>query len=210
MTERGCLRTWTHEPLDRSVCTALARLARIEDVAVVAAMPDVHLAKAVCVGAVVATRSALFPDAVGGDIGCGMAAVRFAGDARVLANRKTAARVLSMLGRRVPTTSRRSALAALPAMLDARGLSSPILERKKSRVGRTQFATLGKGNHFVEFQRDEDGGLWLMLHSGSRGIGQGWRAAVGASQRRYLGTQRRAGNHSRLHGFAELSRDRQG
>ena len=62
-----------------------------------------------------------------------------------------------------------------------RQLSSPTLERKKASIGRVQFATLGKGNHFVEFQRDEMGDLWLMLHSGSRGIGQGIREHHGGA-----------------------------
>ncbi len=175
MSSPAPLRTWTHEPLVRDVRLALERLARAGDVEVVAAMPDVHLAKAVCVGAVVATRSRLFPDAVGGDIGCGMAAVAFDASADVLGDQATAARVLTMLGQAVPTANHSSSDAALPDDLTARTLSVASLERKKGKVGRMQFATLGRGNHFVEFQRDTSGGLWLMLHSGSRGMGQAIR-----------------------------------
>jgi tRNA-splicing ligase RtcB len=153
----------------------------MDDVAVVAAMPDVHLAKAVCVGAVVATRTRLFPDAVGGDIGCGMAAVRFDESADVLDDRRTAAHVLMMLNERVPTSRHRSATADLPVELHERSMSAASLERKKSTIGRVQFATLGRGNHFVEFQRASDGGLWMMLHSGSRGIGQAVREQHGGS-----------------------------
>jgi len=181
MSSSTDIRSWTHEPLLPEVRKALARISRVDDVAVVAAMPDVHLAKAVCVGAVVGARTRLFPDAVGGDIGCGMAAVRLDCSADVLANRTTAAQVLKMLGQRIPTSSHRSADASLPEHLAHRQLSSPTLERKKVSVGRVQFATLGKGNHFVEFQRDEEGGLWLMLHSGSRGIGQGIREHHGGA-----------------------------
>ncbi len=169
------LRTWTHEPLAKDVRLALERLVRTDDVEVVAAMPDVHLAKAVCVGAVVATRSRLFPDAVGGDIGCGMAAMAFEASANVLGNQETAARVLTMLGQAVPTANHASVGATLPDELRNVPLSAPSLEQKKRSIGRMQFATLGRGNHFVEFQRDTDGGLWLMLHSGSRGIGQAIR-----------------------------------
>lgn len=166
------LRAWTHEPLKKEVRLALERLARMEDIAVVAAMPDVHLAKAVCVGAVVATRHSLLPDAVGGDIGCGMAALAFDASAEVLGNKATATQVMMMLGEVVPTANHSSSAASLPVELSSRPLSSPLLEHKKGSIGRMQFATLGRGNHFVEFQRDADGGLWLMLHSGSRGIGQ--------------------------------------
>lgn len=168
-------RMWTHEPPSREVMQALERLARNEDIAVVAAMPDVHLAKAVCVGAVVGTHRRLFPDAVGGDIGCGMAALAFDASADVLSNQTTAARVLTMLGETIPTTSHRSSGSALPNDLANQRLSDKSLERKKQSIGRVQFATLGRGNHFVEFQRDTEGGLWLMLHSGSRGMGQAIR-----------------------------------
>ena len=84
-------------------------------------------------------------------------------------------RVLRMLGEFVSTSQHKARAAELPAELESQCLSSPVLERKKSRVGRVQFATLGRGNHFVEFQRDEVGGLWLMIHTGSRGIGQAIR-----------------------------------
>ena len=143
MTSATAIRSWTHEPLLPEVRKALARISRVADVAVVAAMPDVHLAKAVCVGAVVGARTSLFPDAVGGDIGCGMAAVRLDCSADVLASRKTAAQVLRMLGQRIPTSSHRSADALLPEHLARRQLSSLTLERKKASVGRVQFATLG-------------------------------------------------------------------
>ncbi len=175
------LRCFTHEPLDPVVRRALVRVARIDDVAVVAAMPDVHLAKAVCVGAVIGARTTLMPDAVGGDIGCGMAAVRLDCSAEAISEAKIAARLLTMLGQLIPTAKHRSASAALPDQLIEQRLSSPILESKKLRVGRLQFGTLGKGNHFVEFQRDDSNKLWLMLHSGSRGIGQAIREHHGGA-----------------------------
>ncbi len=59
--------------------SALRRLSQADDVDVIAVMPDVHLAGDVCVGTVVATRRLLYPAAVGGDIGCGMAAIRLQG-----------------------------------------------------------------------------------------------------------------------------------
>lgn len=181
MSDGTDLRVFTHEPLRADVRAALRRIAELADVAAVAAMPDVHLAKGVCVGAVVATRAGLLPDAVGGDIGCGMSALRFDIRADVLTDAPTAARVLAAIGARVPTASHRSAAAALPPQLADRPLSAPSLERKKHSIGRVQFATLGRGNHFVELQRDAGGALWLMLHSGSRGIGQAIRDHHGGS-----------------------------
>ena len=66
---------WLSEPLSAEVQRSVARLARLDDVVRIALMPDVHLAENVCVGAVVASRSGILPDAVGGDIGCGMGRV---------------------------------------------------------------------------------------------------------------------------------------
>ena len=166
------LRTWTQEPLNPDVRRALLRIAGLSDVAVVAAMPDVHLAKAMCVGAVMATRTLLIPDAVGGDIGCGMSAVRLGSDSDTINSRDVAARVLRMLQSTIPVASQRSRDAVLPDLIAREALSAPILEKKKASIGRVQFATLGRGNHFVELQKDNEGALWVMLHSGSRGIGQ--------------------------------------
>jgi len=180
---------WVAGPLTDEVERALQRLAASDDVVHVAAMPDVHLADGVCVGCVTATRSALYPDAVGGDIGCGMAAVRFSGCSRfataspaqrsghVVADglgRESAARILWHLGETIPVAQHVSAEARLPDLLLS-DLSAPALTKLAGSTGRVQFATLGRGNHFVELQRADDGGLWLMLHSGSRGIGQAIR-----------------------------------
>ena len=60
----------------------------------------------------------------------------------------------------------------LPACVQDASLSDPRLEKLKDRDGRFQFGTLGRGNHFVELQADEQDRLWLMVHSGSRGMGQ--------------------------------------
>jgi tRNA-splicing ligase RtcB len=60
----------------------------------------------------------------------------------------------------------------LPNTLYSVSLSHGKLEKLKGRDGRVEFATLGRGNHFIEFQADEDGQLWLMIHSGSRAMGK--------------------------------------
>jgi tRNA-splicing ligase RtcB len=166
------IRMWLAAPLDRDVSEALERLRRAPDVQRVAVMPDVHLAADVCVGVVVATSRLLYPQAVGGDIGCGMLAVAFDIDASALNDPRVAGDVLAALGRTVPSRrrNRRSAVAR-PADVDAEELSDPSLETKRRALEAVEFATLGSGNHFVELQADESNRLWLMVHSGSRGIG---------------------------------------
>jgi tRNA-splicing ligase RtcB len=161
---------WITEPLGADVERSLERLACADGAVRVAVMPDAHLAHDVCVGTVLATRGRIYPAAVGGDIGCGMAAIAFDADASVLDSETAAARVLSSLYSAVPTIKHRHPR-DLPDELEARALSSPRLERRRERDGRRQFATLGRGNHFVEFQADESGRLWLMVHSGSRSMG---------------------------------------
>jgi RNA-splicing ligase RtcB len=87
MESEATVRRWVDGPLDRDVEAAIERLARSEGVRRVAVMPDVHLSADVCIGTVVGTDGPLYPNAVGGDIGCGVAALAFDADAgrRVMA-----------------------------------------------------------------------------------------------------------------------------
>jgi tRNA-splicing ligase RtcB len=164
------IRRFTAGPLPGNVEAALCRLADANDVEHVAVLPDVHLAEDVCVGVAVATTSTLYPAAVGGDIGCGMAAIRFDVEAAAV-DMVAAARVLEGLYQRIPRDRRRREdWRACDLQVD--GLSSPALAAMVNRDVFAQMGTLGSGNHFVELQRDEyDGALWLMVHSGSRGLG---------------------------------------
>jgi tRNA-splicing ligase RtcB len=163
---------WVVEPPPPEVEAALGRLARSEDVRRVAVMPDVHLAADVCVGTVVGTGRTLYPNAVGGDIGCGVATVRFTGEAAALRDERRAARVMAGLYRTIPEGRHpRRTASPLPEALATRRLSAPGLERLQDTEGPLQLGTLGRGNHFVEMQEDDDGLLWLMVHSGSRGLG---------------------------------------
>ena len=80
------------------------------------------------------------------------------------------------IGRTVPTRRRnRRAHRASPAEIETTTLSHASIEATRRKEGVLEFATLGSGNHFIELQADEDGRLWLMVHSGSRAIGQAIR-----------------------------------
>ena len=163
-------------PLSPEVERALARLADAPDVEHIAVMPDVHLAEEVCVGVAVGTTRLVYPAAVGGDIGCGMAALRFEADAAAL-DAARSARVLAALYERVPRgRHRRAGFRSWPAELEPGELSHPSLVALAEGDGRAQLGTLGSGNHFIELQADEEDRLWLMLHSGSRAIGPAIRA----------------------------------
>jgi tRNA-splicing ligase RtcB (3'-phosphate/5'-hydroxy nucleic acid ligase) len=84
------IRTWLAEPMNHDVSEAIERLRRAPDVQQIAVMPDVHLASDVCIGVVVATSHVIYPQAVGGDIGCGMLAVGFDIEASALHDARVA------------------------------------------------------------------------------------------------------------------------
>src|SRR5688500_20241912 len=66
------IHTWLAEPMNNDVSEAIERLRRAPDVQRIAVMPDVHLAEEVCIGVVVANSDMIYPQAVGGDSGCGI------------------------------------------------------------------------------------------------------------------------------------------
>lgn len=170
------VKTWLTEPLSPEVRRAIERIASAEDVQQVAIMPDVHLAGDVCIGSVIATTRLIYPSAVGGDIGCGIAAVTFDLRAEALGSEGRATALFHRLREMIPPIRRnRDALQQMNSELHSSILSDEWLESVCRREGMLQFGTLGRGNHFLEFQADEDGRLWLMVHSGSRAMGQAIR-----------------------------------
>lgn len=172
------IQTWLAEPMQTDVRQAIQRLAACDDVCHIAVMPDVHLAEQVCVGVVVATERLLYPDAVGGDIGCGMAAVALDGAAGLLRRERDAANLLQALRCAIPTARRGGqGLLEMPPSISPALLSRGHLQNLAAHNGRYQFGTLGSGNHFVELLADEHDQLWLMVHSGSRCMGPAIRMA---------------------------------
>lgn len=148
----------------------------------VCAMPDVHYGIGATVGSVVATVGAIVPAAVGVDIGCGMMAVRLSG-ARAEHLPDSLSQIRSEIEHTVPTGFERHA-PAQQNEVDAKALYDrgrwiferfPEMLRKRKdgadQIVSSQFGTLGGGNHFIELCVDERQELWVMLHSGSRGIG---------------------------------------
>ena len=100
------LHTWLIAPMEPQVVAVVERLRRAPDVRHVAIMPDVHLAKEVTIGTVMSTQRLLYPQAVGGDIGCGMLAVALHARVEKLEDPAVAGKFLNALGRAVPTMRR--------------------------------------------------------------------------------------------------------
>ena len=150
----------------------------------IALMPDCHLGKGTTVGTVIATDKAIIPAAVGVDIGCGMNAVRLSLKASDLPDSLLAVR--RQIERDVPLGAGGSrkkpvALGKLSlALNEGRGYKRWFGRFAQSRKtdeisllkkAESQLGTLGSGNHFIELCTDENQDVWVMLHSGSRGIG---------------------------------------
>ena len=170
------MRMWLTAPLGHEVAEALGRLQRAPNVQRIAVMPDVHLANDICVGVVLATSRLIYPQAVGGDIGCGMIAIATNSTSEQLRDPKTAGKILAGFAKTIPSRRRnRQTVVAQPYDLDSVELSNSKLESIRRSEGALEFATLGSGNHFLELQADEEDQLWLMIHSGSRAIGQAIR-----------------------------------
>jgi tRNA-splicing ligase RtcB len=146
----------------------------------IAAMPDVHLGKGATVGSVIPSKGAIIPAAVGVDIGCGMNALRLSIKAKDLPDNLRAIRfaieAAIPVGFNMHKTdrARQSTIRALSVGLD-RVLDKHkkvfSLQKKPYQTWIRQIGTLGGGNHFIELCIDENDDVWVMLHSGSRGIG---------------------------------------
>lgn len=151
----------------------------------IAAMPDVHWGIGATVGSVIPTKGAIIPAAVGVDIGCGMAAVRTTLTASDLPDNLRPLR--EAIERAVPhgrthhgQGNDRGVWAKAPARIAARWAALEAdyqsIAAKHPKVVRNappqaHLGTLGSGNHFIEVCLDENGNVWFLLHSGSRGIG---------------------------------------
>lgn len=146
----------------------------------IAVMPDVHTGIGATVGSVIPTRGAIIPAAIGVDIGCGMNAVRLSLTAEQLPDNLRTVR--SGIEAAVPVgfaehkdnAAQASTLRALDKGLDQLIGKHPGIQKMMKNLPRTwarQLGTLGGGNHFIELCLDEDQNVWVMLHSGSRGIG---------------------------------------
>ena len=146
----------------------------------VAAMPDVHLGIGATVGSVIPTLRAIIPAAVGVDIGCGMCAVQLSLSAEDI-DEVRLRRLFDRIHRDVPVGFNQhdeSAARTQAAKPFKRGLrrildAHPGIEKRKGKRSSwvQQMGTLGGGNHFIEVCLDEANRVWVMLHSGSRGIG---------------------------------------
>ena len=138
----------------------------------VALMPDYHSGEGSMIGSVIPTKEVILLTVVGGDIGCGMTAIRLPIQTAQVSS--ALPRIEQRLRKAIPVGTAHNAV-----VLDRvqnhpiwdRDVRAPVLANRMRRKMLRQFASLGGGNHFLEIQRDQDEQVWIMLHSGSRFLG---------------------------------------
>ncbi|MGW1279548.1 RtcB family protein [Streptomyces tsukubensis] len=184
--EQVPIRMWTDPAGVEDVAMAqLRNVATLPWIKGLAVMPDVHYGKGATVGSVIAMKDAVCPAAVGVDIGCGMSAVKSSltandlpGDLSGLRSRIEQAIPVGRGMHGEPVDTGRvygfGDTASPEGWSDFWDRFDTVADAVKFRRERAlqQMGTLGSGNHFVEVCLDEDGAVWLMLHSGSRNIGK--------------------------------------
>lgn len=175
------IRMWTDPAsVEDSAMQQLRNVATLPWIKGLAVMPDVHYGKGATVGSVIAMKDAVCPAAVGVDIGCGMSAVKTSLTANDLPGDLSGLR--SKIERAIPVGAGMHREAVDPERLygftdagfgDLWERFDYIADAVKYRRDRAmrQMGSLGQGNHFVEVCIDVSGSVWLMLHSGSRNIG---------------------------------------
>ncbi len=133
----------------------------------IAIMPDTHQGYGMPIGAILATKAAIVPNAVGVDIGCGMCSLRTnLTDIEIPELKK----IMGLIRDTVPVGFKHHETQQDEAWMPKKVGDLPIVE-KEYESGLYQIGTLGGGNHFIEMQKGSDGFIWIMIHSGSRNIG---------------------------------------
>ena len=138
-----------------------------------AIMPDVHAGMGMPIGGVLACKDAVIPNAVGVDIGCGMCAVKTSWKVEDIPADVLRKQIMRGIRKRIPLGMDHHKEAQderyLPQGYDIDKLE--IVKRRSQSILH-EVGTLGGGNHFIELQKDEEGSLWIMIHSGSRNLGK--------------------------------------
>lgn len=137
-----------------------------------AIMPDVHAGMGMPIGGVLACNDAVIPNAVGVDIGCGMCAVKTSWKLENITPEVLRKKIMRGIRKRIPLGmdhhKEPQDEAHLPTGHD---IDKTVIVKQRHISITKEVGTLGGGNHFIELQKDEEGTLWIMIHSGSRNLG---------------------------------------
>lgn len=150
----------------------------------IAVMADGHWGYGMPIGGVMATRGVLVPNAVGVDIGCGVVAAR----SQFVESMPSDAKILEIMAqirqeipvgfnhRETPVSYSKMRIGVLEnihtKLLEVINTRHPVIYGLNQGSVLKQLGTLGGGNHFIEIQQDQEGYLFIMVHSGSRNVGK--------------------------------------
>ncbi len=138
-----------------------------------AIMPDVHAGMGMPIGGVLATVDAVIPNAVGVDIGCGMCAVKTSWRVVEISLDVLRKKIMRGIRKAIPLGKEHHKKAQDENFMpQGHDIDSMTVVSRQYISATKQVGTLGGGNHFIELQRDEEGALWVMIHSGSRNLGK--------------------------------------
>lgn len=186
------IKVWNKDvPMESGVFDQVRNLAKLQGVQAVSLMPDAHVGKGSTVGSVIVTKNVIIPATVGVDIGCGMNAIRLSLKASDLPESLTQVRneVEKMVpvgfdqhsDQRTGISAHRNTRLMLNRYMSKLELGFNEITNKHEDISKMsknlpqkvlqQIGTLGGGNHFIELCIDENQDVWVMLHSGSRGVG---------------------------------------
>lgn len=147
-------------------------------------MPDVHAGAGMPIGGVLATEGAVIPNAVGVDIGCGMCAVKTNIKVDDLDRDVLRKGIMRGIRKRIPVGKEHHKEAQDASYMPTMEITEHMrIIREQYEPALRQLGTLGGGNHFIELQRDDEGWMWVMIHSGSRNLG----ARVGEYHKKIAG-----------------------
>ncbi len=175
MEEKNGIRNWASD-LDPNTLLQAEKAARSPGVyGPIALMPDAHVGIGATVGSVIATKNKIIPAAVGVDLGCGMIATRLSIKQEDLPDNLDI--LIDKLHWAIPAGVGKARMHESNTKISSKAAKwmerrpNQNLDTKLRETAFTQLGTLGSGNHFFEVCIDEVGYVWLVLHSGSRGVG---------------------------------------
>ena len=172
-TKAGKVQVWAEKELiDDDETKVLVKLTKLKHIfRNIVVLPDFHISGLLMNGSVFATKDFVYVNAIGGDIGCGMASVPLPLHSRDIEGQEQ--ELYKLLHEAIPTG--RQTKVEIPGHIDEHPVfrsGSQLLTTKVIKKLKQQMGTIGDGNHFLEIQENDQGGLQLLVHTGSRYLGQ--------------------------------------
>lgn len=172
-TKKGVVKVWSEKgQINEDETRLLAKLTKTKHIFKhIAILPDFHISGILMNGSVIPTRDYIYVNAIGGDIGCGMAFLELPLEITDIEGREQ--ELYKALYDAVPTGRRTwSEILQETEQLEVFDNSSELLTNKVIKKLQQQMGTVGDGNHFLEIQQNAEGRLFMLVHTGSRYLGQ--------------------------------------